>query len=171
MHALQKADNPLRTASPARWHRLVKSSSFAATTKWEEIMNKFIVPVVIVATGMVAAGAWSQTPPANNNVKIYFTTPLENDAGRIVRLQSISLQPGQGNEFHRHPGDQWAAIQEGEVTFTIKGQAPRVLKAGDSVYIPRGTIHRNQNLGDKPSRSVELNIIEKDKPALENVTN
>ena len=134
-------------------------------------MNKLIVPAVIVGTAAIAAGAWSQTPPANNNVKIYFTTPLENDASRIVRLQSISLQPGMGNEFHRHPGDQWAAIQEGEVTFTIKGQAPRVLKAGDSVYIPRGTIHRNQNLSDKPSRSVELNIIEKDKPALENVTN
>jgi quercetin dioxygenase-like cupin family protein len=136
-------------------------------------MNKLIVPAVIVAVGMVAAAAWSQTPaPAPNpNVKIYYTTPLENDASRTVRLQSVTIPAGTGNEFHRHPGDQWAAVQEGEVTLTIKGQAPRTLKAGDSIHIPRGTVHRNQNLTDKPARSIELNIMDKDKPALELVTN
>ena len=44
------------------------------------------------------------------------------------------------------------------------------LKVGDSVYIPRGTVHRNQNLTDKPARSIELVIIDKDKPQSE-VTN
>jgi len=40
---------------------------------------------------------------------------------------------------------------------------------GDSVYIPRGTIHRNQNMTDKPARTIELVILDKDKPALEQV--
>ena len=134
-------------------------------------MNKLIVPAVIVATGMVAAAAWSQTPaPAPNpNVKIYFTNPLEKDDSRIVRLQSITIPAHEGNNFHRHPGDQWSAVQEGEVTLTVQGQAPRTLKVGDSAYIPRGTIHRNQNLTDKPARTIELNILDKDKPALEPV--
>jgi quercetin dioxygenase-like cupin family protein len=134
-------------------------------------MNKLIVPAVIVATGMVAAAAWSQAPaPAPNpNVKIYYTTPLENDASRIVRLQSVTIPAKDGNNFHRHPGDQWSAVQEGEVTLTVRGQAPRTLKVGDSAYIPRGTIHRNQNLTDKPARTIELNILDKDKPALEPV--
>jgi quercetin dioxygenase-like cupin family protein len=134
-------------------------------------MNKLIVPAVIVATGMVAAAAWSQTPaPAPNpNVKIYYTTPLENDASRIVRLQSVTIPAKDGNNFHRHPGDQWSAVQEGEITLTVRGQAPRTLKAGDSAYIPRGTIHRNQNLTDKPARTIELNIMDKDKPLLEPV--
>jgi quercetin dioxygenase-like cupin family protein len=133
-------------------------------------MNKLIVPTVIVTTAIAAAAAWSQTPAPNPNVKIYYTTPLENDASRTVRLQSVTIPPGQGNQFHRHPGDQWAAVQEGEVTLTIKGQAPRTLKVGDSVYIPRGTVHRNQNMTDKPARSIELNIWDKDKPGLELVT-
>ena len=63
--------------------------------------------------------------------------PLEKDPSRVVRLQNVTLAPGGGNTFHRHPGDQWWAIQEGEVTFTINGQHPRVLKAGDYVYVPR----------------------------------
>ena len=135
-------------------------------------MNKLIAPAVIVATGMVAAAAWSQTPaPAPNpNVKIYFTNPLEKDDSRIVRLQSITIPAHEGNNFHRHPGDQWSAVQEGEVTLTVQGQAPRTLKVGDSAYIPRGTIHRNQNLTDKPARTIELNIVDKDKPLLEPVT-
>ena len=135
-------------------------------------MKKLIIPVAIVATAIAAAAAWSQQAPAPNpNVKIYYTTPLEKDPSRIVRLQSVTIPAKGGNEFHRHPGDQWAAIQEGEVTLTIKGQEPRTLKVGDSVYIPRGTVHRNQNLTDKPARSIELNIMDKDKPALELVTN
>jgi quercetin dioxygenase-like cupin family protein len=134
-------------------------------------MRKLMIPVMAVAVGMAAGAAWSQTPaPPRFQPTPYFTTPLEGDSARIVKLQSIVLPPGAANEFHRHNGDQWAAVQEGEVTFTIKGQAPRVLKVGDSVYIPRGTVHRNQNLTDKPARSIELVIIEKDKPQTE-VTN
>ncbi len=134
-------------------------------------MNKLIVPAVIAAVGMAATAAWSQTPaPAPNpNVRVYYTTPLENDPSRIVRLQSVTIPAKQGNNFHRHPGDQWSAVQEGEITLTVRGQAPRTLKAGDSAYIPRGTIHRNQNLTDKPARTIELNIMDKDKPLLEPV--
>jgi mannose-6-phosphate isomerase-like protein (cupin superfamily) len=39
-----------------------------------------------------------------------------------------------------------------------------VLKAGDSVYIPRGTIHRNENKSGRVTRTIELLIVDKDKP-------
>jgi quercetin dioxygenase-like cupin family protein len=133
-------------------------------------MRKLMIPAVAVVVGLAAAAAWSQTPGSPFKATPYFTTPLENDASRIVKLQTVTIPPGASNEFHRHPGDQWAAVQEGEVTFTIKGQAPRTLKVGDSVYIPRGTVHRNQNLTDKPARTVELDIVDKEKPLFEPVT-
>jgi quercetin dioxygenase-like cupin family protein len=137
-------------------------------------MNRLLVPSLIVAVaGMTGAAAWSQTPapsPAPNpNVTIYYTTPLENDSSRFVRLQSVVIPAKQGNNFHRHPGDQWSAVQEGEVTLTIQGQEPRTLKVGESAYIPRGTVHRNQNLTDKLARTIELNIMDKDKPMVEQV--
>ena len=133
-------------------------------------MSKLIVPAVIVAVGMIAAAALSQQAPAPASgfqAKPYFEMPLEKDPSRLVRLQNVVIPPGAGNQFHRHPGDQWWAVQEGEVTFTVKGQAPRVLKAGDYVYVPRGTIHRNQNLTNRPVRSIELNITDKDAPQTE----
>src|SRR6267143_5576429 len=137
-------------------------------------MNKLIVPAVIVACGMIAAAALSQQrqqqPPASGfQARPYFEMPLEKDPSRKVRLQSVVIPPGAGNQFHRHPGDQWWAVQEGEVTFTVKGQPPRLMKAGDFVYVPRGTIHRNQNLSKSPARSIELNITDKDKPQTEQV--
>jgi quercetin dioxygenase-like cupin family protein len=137
-------------------------------------MNRLPVPALVfaavTATILAGASAWSQTPAAPNpNLTIYYTTPLENDPSRIVRLQSVAFPPQEGNNFHRHPGDQWTSVQEGEVTLTVQGQAPRTLKAGDSFYLPRGTIHRNQNLTDKPARTIELNIMDKDKLLFEPV--
>src|SRR5215470_10114071 len=134
-------------------------------------MNKLIVPVVIVAA-IAATPAWPQTPQSQGprfQPKPYFEMPLEKDPTRQVRLQSVVIPAGASNQFHRHPGDQWWAVQEGEVTFTVKGQPPRVLKAGDFVYVPRGTIHRNQNVSANPARAIELNITDKDKPQTEQV--
>jgi quercetin dioxygenase-like cupin family protein len=135
-------------------------------------MNKIVVTAAIVTAGMAAAAAaaWSaqsEQPGSQFKPSPYFVMPLEKDPSRQVRLQSVVIPPGASNEFHRHPGDQWWAVQEGEVTYTIRGQAPRVLKPGDFVYVPRGTIHRNQNMTNRPVRSIELNITDKDAPQTE----
>ena len=137
-------------------------------------MRKLLFPAAIAASCVAATAAWSQTPapaqaPAFKNNR-YFTMPLEKDPTREVGLQSVTAPPGSGNQFHRHPGDQWTAVQEGEITFTVKGQPPQVLKAGDSNYVPRGTIHRQQNLSDKPARYIEMRIFDKGKPASEQMT-
>ena len=139
-------------------------------------MNKLIIPAIVAASAMVSPPASAQAPQAPQQApgfqaSRYFELPLEKDASRIVRMQNVVLPPGSGNQFHRHPGDQWWAVQEGEVTFTIKGEAPRLMKPGDWVYVPRGTVHRNQNLSGRPARSIELNITDKDKPQTEQVTN
>jgi quercetin dioxygenase-like cupin family protein len=135
----------------------------------EEHMNKLIIPAMVVTTCVGALAVWAQTPPAFQNHR-YFTTPLENDASREVSMQSVTMPPGAGNQFHRHPGDQWTAVQEGEVTFTVQGQPPKVLKVGESNFVPRGTVHRQQNLTDKPARYIEMRIFDKGKPASEQMT-
>ena len=136
-------------------------------------MNKLMLAAVVVAAGVAAPAAWAQTPAPQAprfQPKPYFEMPLEKDATRQVRLQSVVIPAGASNQFHRHPGDQWWAVQEGEVVYTIKGEPPRVLKVGDFVYVPRGTIHRNQNVSNAPARAIELNITDKDKPQTEPVT-
>lgn len=138
-------------------------------------MKKLIVPLAFMVSGLLVGVASSQQqseqPGSGFQPKAYFIMPLEKDASRQVRLQSVVIPAGAGNQFHRHPGDQWWAVQEGEVTFTVRGQPPRILRPGDWVYVPRGTIHRNQNLSGQPVRSIELNITDKDAPQTEVVPN
>jgi quercetin dioxygenase-like cupin family protein len=137
------------------------------TSLREELMKRLIIAEVLAATCMFAPAAWTQaTTPAPQNTR-YFTTPLENDPTREVYMVSIAAPPGADNHFHRHPGDQWTAVQEGEITLTIKGQSPIVLKAGDSNYVPRGIIHRQQNLSGKPARYIVMGVFDKGKPVAE----
>ena len=87
-------------------------------------MKKLIIASWLAATCMLASVAWSQeATPVRQTIR-YFKTPLEKDQTREVEMGSITVLPGTGNEFHRHYGDQWTSVQEGEVTFTIKGQPP-----------------------------------------------
>ena len=131
-------------------------------------MKKSII-AVLAATCMLAPAAWSQEPTPPRQTIRYFVTPLEKGPTRTVEMVSIAVPPGAGNEFHRHSGDQWTAVQEGEVTFTIKGQPPFVLRAGEGNYVARGIVHRQQNLSDKPARYVVINILDKGKPVAEPV--
>jgi mannose-6-phosphate isomerase-like protein (cupin superfamily) len=149
---------------------------------WRKSMKRVGLGIIF-AVGLTAVAAWSQTAvqfyetvPLTPNSKIQYATPLENDASRTVQLATNTYPPlvngacaadAPGCNFHRHFGDQWNTVMEGELTFTIKGQPPRTLKVGDAVYIPRGAVHRNRNLTDKPARTVELLIMDKDKPILE----
>ena len=132
-------------------------------------MKQRIITAVLVATAMGAGLAWSQAAAPQMQNHRYFTMPLEKDPTREIGLQSVTMPPGAGNEFHRHPGDQWTAVQEGEVTFTVKGKPPQVLKTGDYNYVPRGTVHRQQNLSGNTARYIEMRVFDKGKPASEPV--
>jgi quercetin dioxygenase-like cupin family protein len=130
-------------------------------------ISAMMIAVTAVAAAMATAAS-AQTPSAPSGpayAKRFFMTPLEKDPSRVVQMQMelyLPNHPGKG--FHTHNGDQWEAVIEGEVTYTVKGQPPRVLKTGDSVYIPRGTIHRNENESDAPARTIGLYVRDKDKP-------
>jgi quercetin dioxygenase-like cupin family protein len=133
--------------------------------------GSIIALAVIAAIGTFATAASAQTFETSTSPTgpvfswRYFSTALENDPSRVVRMQQQLQLPGRpGDPFHTHNGDQWEVVLEGEITFTVRGQPPRVLKAGDFVYIPRGTIHRNENKSKLPARTMELLIIDKDKP-------
>jgi quercetin dioxygenase-like cupin family protein len=123
---------------------------------------------IALLAGTMATAASAQSPASTSGPaysKRFFTTALEKDPSRVVQMQmQLHLPNRPGNGFHTHNGDQWEAVIEGEITYTVKGQTPQVLKVGDSVYIPRGTIHRNENKSNGPARTVELLIMDKDKP-------
>ena len=54
-------------------------------------MNKLMVPAVIAATAWTVGIASSQEPPRGPTFQPspYFQMPLEKDASRVVRMQSV----------------------------------------------------------------------------------
>jgi quercetin dioxygenase-like cupin family protein len=128
-----------------------------------------MLAAALMTAGMIVTPASAQTTSTSPTGPAFswrfFTTALDKDPSRNVQMQMQLHLPGrQGNGFHTHNGDQWEIVIEGEITYVARGQAPRVLKVGDSVYIPRGTVHRNENTSKSPTRTVELLIMDKDKP-------
>jgi quercetin dioxygenase-like cupin family protein len=97
----------------------------------------------------------------------YISSPLEGDARREVKMQSVILKPGGVVPFHTHPGDQWTVVEEGDVTVVIKGQPKKVLRPGESVFMARGTVHRSLNETKKATRTIETLILDKDKPPIQ----
>jgi quercetin dioxygenase-like cupin family protein len=136
----------------------------------DPMRRSMLAAAIIAAAGTIATGASAQAPaPAQATGPAFsarfFTTPLDKDPSRNVQLQmQLHLPNRPGNGFHTHNGDQWEAVIEGEITFTVRGEPSRVLKTGEFVYIPRGTVHRNENKSSQPTRTIELLIMDKDKP-------
>lgn len=55
-------------------------------------------------------------------------------------------------KFISHPGEEFVYVLEGQLTFQIEGQAPRVLEPGDCVYFDSGLGHAYLSTGQEEAR-------------------
>lgn len=81
---------------------------------------------------------------ANRNFrKVLFT-------GKHLQLVVMSLAPGEeiGSEVHGHV-DQFFRVEEGKARFVF-GRRKVLVKAGDAVVVPAGTVHNVQNAARTP---------------------
>ena len=90
----------------------------------------------------------------------------KNDLGdnREVVLGLAQIAPGGAAGRHSHPGVETGYILEGAASLEIDGEAPKMLKAGDSYFIPAGRIHDAKAVGDKPAKVLATYVVEKGKP-------
>lgn len=75
---------------------------------------------------------------------------------RDVVVCEVLIQPGKGHNFHRHP-------RQEEVIYVVDGQMEqwldgmkKILGPGDSVFIPRGTVHASFTVGSRPLRAMAI---------------
>jgi quercetin dioxygenase-like cupin family protein len=62
------------------------------------------------------------------------------DPARIRALR-VSFEPGARTAWHTHPLGQTLYVVSGVGRVGLRGQAPRVIRAGDTVWIPPGEEH------------------------------
>ncbi|HUT10976.1 MAG TPA: cupin domain-containing protein [Thermoguttaceae bacterium] len=81
--------------------------------------------------------------------------PADTSAEKLVVIE-VTLAPGGGHAFHKHP-------RQEEVIYVIDGQVEqwredelRVLRPGDSVFLPAGTVHASFNTADRDAKLLAI---------------
>ena len=59
-----------------------------------------------------------------------------------VSFVEVSLEPGEANAPHRHPGPVFGYVLEGKFEWAINDEPAKVFKPGDTFYEPTGVLHR-----------------------------
>ena len=84
--------------------------------------------------------------------------------GREVIQVRVELDPGVAFGKHTHPGEEIAYVLEGSFEYQVEGKPPVTLKAGETLFIPAGTIHAAKNIGTGNAAELATYIVEKGKP-------
>ena len=74
-------------------------------------------------------------------------SPDSTGAKQLV-VMDVSLEPGEGHDFHRHPGqEEMIIVNAGQVEQYLE-RTSAILGPGDSVYIDADVVHASFNVGD-----------------------
>ena len=84
--------------------------------------------------------------------------------GREVVQVRVELDPGVAFGKHTHPGEEIAYVLEGSLEYQVEGKPPVTLEAGESLFIPAGTVHAAKNTGNRKATELATYIVEKGKP-------
>ena len=66
---------------------------------------------------------------------------IEADAPARVRVLSVSFEPKARTAWHTHPIGQTLYVISGIGLIGLRNEAPQLIKAGDTVWIPPGEEH------------------------------
>ena len=76
----------------------------------------------------------------------------ENTGSAQLVVMDVSIEPGQGHDFHRHPGqEEMIIVQAGRVEQYLERDSA-LLEPGDSVFIDADVVHASFNVGDETAR-------------------
>ena len=91
--------------------------------------------------------------------------------GREVIQTIVELDPGVKSSRHTHPGEEIVYVLEGApLEYELEGRPPVILKPGDVLFIPPGTVHSAKNVGNRKGAELATYIVEKGKPLLTEVS-
>jgi quercetin dioxygenase-like cupin family protein len=120
------------------------------------------IAVVAAAAGAFGIQALNAQQPGFKRVPVQdqdLSVP-----GRHAVQAKAEFEPGGAIGRHTHPGEELSIVLEGALTLKIDGQPPRVVKAGESFFIPAGVVHAGENAGKDKAVVFATYIVEKGKP-------
>ena len=121
------------------------------------------IAALILGAGVILHGASAQSGTKRTDLQRHdLSAP-----GREVIQVRVDLAPGTVFGRHRHPGEEIIYVLAGTFEYLVEGRPPVVLKAGEVLFIPAGTIHAAKNVGRDHAVELATYIVEKGKPLVE----
>ncbi len=116
------------------------------------------------------AAAQAETVP----LRVRRTIFEHGDVPGAPSLQQVmgefDIPAGGATGRHFHHGTEISHLIEGAATLAIDGEAPRMLKPGDSFLMPARKIHNLTADITGPARVIAVWVVAKDKPLVETVS-
>lgn len=121
------------------------------------VITAFLVAAAL-QVAMLAPQATTRTDLQRHDLSI---------PGRETIQTIVGFPPGALGPRHRHPGEEIIYVLEGSLEYDLDGKPPVTLKAGDTLFIPYGTVHSARNVGTGHAAELATYIVEKGKPLVE----
>ena len=121
--------------------------------------SSFVATLALFAA--VAPTASAQQPGITRTDLVHESLDVP---GREVVQVRVGFAPGASAARHRHPGAEIAYVLEGTLEYTLEGRAPTTLHAGQSLFIPAGTVHGAKNVGEGTAAELATYVVETGKP-------
>jgi quercetin dioxygenase-like cupin family protein len=123
-------------------------------------IRPFAAALVLAAIAVLAPGVEAQAP----GIKRTLLQRSDIADNREVILGLAEISPGGSTGRHTHFGVETGYVIEGTSTLEIEGEAPRMLKAGDSYTIGAGKVHNATATGSSAAKVLATYVVEKGKP-------
>ena len=88
-------------------------------------------------------------------IQQWYSDPNTTGSEELV-VVSVEIFPGFGHNFHRHPNqEETIFVLEGEIEQWLESES-KILKQGDSAFIPKDMVHASFNLSEKPVKALAI---------------
>jgi quercetin dioxygenase-like cupin family protein len=123
------------------------------------LRKSIIIAVAAFAVGGVAFAQNQMAPPAPTaGLKRTVLQKFDVPAGDRETVTAFIEIPA-----NTDPGPEVDYVVEGDLVLNVDGQPPKPYKAGDSFYIPAGTVHGGRS-GPNGAKLLGSYVVEKGKP-------
>lgn len=129
--------------------------------------RKKITLLVIIILGLIVLLIPSNAIAQQTGIK---RTELQRKdisvPGREAIQVRIDFEPGASFGQHSHPGEEMIYVISGSLEYEVEGKPNILLKAGETLFIPAGTVHAAMNNGKETGVELATYVVEKGKPVL-----
>jgi quercetin dioxygenase-like cupin family protein len=101
-----------------------------------------VATALVLGAGVVIAARHDEKHEAVRTLAVREIAEKLDGKETNATAVEVTLEPGQVEVSHRHPGPAFGYVLEGEYEWAVGDDPAKILKAGETFYEPGGCLHR-----------------------------